>query len=172
VLPTLDGDAKRIHGGLSWFGQKKSLRPAGKGEYCISLHLSACVGVTSRERGNRSQVSKKEYNGVLLEMLISKVGKMSVLFFRCPSFSLESALPSPFIDSREGQGLQQTLGGALEEKAERALSVLLWRRAPVCAGHLWDVVVMLMTGRRDIWGAAEYVRFPMVDVRVVVPLFD
>jgi hypothetical protein len=125
-----------------------------------------------RERGNRSQVSKKEYNGVLLEMLISKVGKMSVLFFRCPSFSLESALPSPFIDSREGQGLQQTLGGALEEKAERALSVLLWRRAPVCAGHLWDVVVMLMTGRRDIWGAAEYVRFPMVDVRVVVPLFD
>jgi hypothetical protein len=59
VLPTPDGDAKRIHGGLSWFGQKKALRPAGKGEYYISLHLSACVGVTSRERGNRSQVSKK-----------------------------------------------------------------------------------------------------------------
>jgi hypothetical protein len=88
VLPTLDGDAKRIHGGLSWFRQKKALRPAGKGEYCISLHLSACVGVTSRERGNRSQVSKKEYNGVLLEMLISEVWKMSVLFFRHPSFSL------------------------------------------------------------------------------------
>jgi hypothetical protein len=24
----LDGDARRIHGGLSWFGQKKALRPA------------------------------------------------------------------------------------------------------------------------------------------------
>jgi hypothetical protein len=73
VFPTPDGDAKRIHEDLSWFGQKKALRPAGKGEYCISLHLSACVGVTSRERGNRSQVSKKEYNGVLLEMLILEV---------------------------------------------------------------------------------------------------
>jgi hypothetical protein len=73
----------------------------GRGEYCISLHLSACIGVTSRERGNRSQVSKKEYNGVLLEMLISEVGKMSILFFRLSS-SLESSLPSPFIDSRGG----------------------------------------------------------------------
>jgi hypothetical protein len=73
VFPTPDGDAKRIHGGLSWFGQKKALRSAGKGEYCISLHLSAFVGVTCRERGSRPQVSKKEYNGVLLEMLISEV---------------------------------------------------------------------------------------------------
>jgi hypothetical protein len=89
-------------GGLSWFGQKKALRPTEKGEYCISLRLSACVGVTSRERWNWFQVSKKEYNGVLLEMLISEVGKMSVSFFCCPSFSLESALPSPFIDSRGG----------------------------------------------------------------------
>jgi hypothetical protein len=104
VLPTLDGDAKRIHGSLSWFGQKKALCPAGKGEYCISLHLSACVGITSRERGSRSQVSKKEYNGVLLEMLISEVGEMSVLFFRPPLSVLppESSLPSPFIDSRGG----------------------------------------------------------------------
>jgi hypothetical protein len=30
------------------------------GEYCISLHLSACVGVTSCERGNRSQVSERK----------------------------------------------------------------------------------------------------------------
>jgi hypothetical protein len=86
VLPTLDGDAKRIHGGLSWFGQKKALHPAGKGEYCIPLHLSACVEVTSHERGSWSQVSKKEYNGVLIEMLISGVGEMSVLFVR-PSLS-------------------------------------------------------------------------------------
>jgi hypothetical protein len=60
----------------------------------------------------------------------------------------------------------------LEEKTERALSVLLWRYAPVRAGHPWDIVVMLMTGRRDIWGAAEDVRFSVVDVRVMVPLFD
>jgi hypothetical protein len=32
--------------------EKKALHPAGRGEYCISLHLSACVGVTSCERGN------------------------------------------------------------------------------------------------------------------------
>jgi hypothetical protein len=61
-IPNLDGDVKRIHGGLYWFGRKKTLRPAG-GEYCISLHLSACVGVTSCERGSRSQVSKREYKG-------------------------------------------------------------------------------------------------------------
>jgi hypothetical protein len=52
-VPNLDGDARRIHGGLSWFGQKKALRPA-EGEYCISLHLSSCIGVTSCERGSRS----------------------------------------------------------------------------------------------------------------------
>jgi hypothetical protein len=64
-VPNLDGDTRRVHGGLSWFGQKKALRPAGRGEYCISLHLSACVGVTSCERGNRAQVSEKnrEYKG-------------------------------------------------------------------------------------------------------------
>jgi hypothetical protein len=57
-VSNLDGDARRIYGGLSWFGQKKALRPAGRGECYISLHLSACVGVTSYERGNRTQVSK------------------------------------------------------------------------------------------------------------------
>jgi hypothetical protein len=30
-VPNLDGDARRVHGGLSWFGQKKALRPAGEG---------------------------------------------------------------------------------------------------------------------------------------------
>jgi hypothetical protein len=29
-VPNMDGDAKRIHRGLSWFGQKKALRPAGE----------------------------------------------------------------------------------------------------------------------------------------------
>jgi hypothetical protein len=58
-VSNLDGDAKRIHGGLSWFGRKKALRPVGR-EYCIPLHLSACVGVTSCERGSRSQVSERK----------------------------------------------------------------------------------------------------------------
>jgi hypothetical protein len=64
-VPNLDGDARRIHGGLSWFGQRKTLRLAGRREYYISLHLSACVGVTSCERGNRAQASKekREYKG-------------------------------------------------------------------------------------------------------------
>jgi hypothetical protein len=38
----------------------------------------------------------------------------------------------------------------LEEKAKRALLVLLWRRAPVHAGHPWGIMVMLMMGRWDI----------------------
>jgi hypothetical protein len=50
-VPFLDGDARETHGGLSWFGQEKALRPAGGREICISLHRGACVGVTSlRER--------------------------------------------------------------------------------------------------------------------------
>jgi hypothetical protein len=53
-VPNLDGDARRVHGCLYWFGQKMALRPAGREEYCISLHLIACVGVTSCERGSRS----------------------------------------------------------------------------------------------------------------------
>jgi hypothetical protein len=52
-VPNLDGDVRRVHGGLSWFEHKKALRPAG-GKYCISLHLSASIGVTSCERGSQS----------------------------------------------------------------------------------------------------------------------
>jgi hypothetical protein len=59
-VPNLDGDARRIRGVLSWFGQKKALHPTERREHCISLHLSACVGVTSCERGNQTQVSKKK----------------------------------------------------------------------------------------------------------------
>jgi hypothetical protein len=46
-VPNLDDDARRIHRGLSWLEQKKALCPAGREKYCIFLHLSACVGVTS-----------------------------------------------------------------------------------------------------------------------------
>jgi hypothetical protein len=57
MLPNLDGDAKRIYKSLSWFGQRKPYVQGG--EYCIFLHRSACVGVTSCERGSRSQVSRR-----------------------------------------------------------------------------------------------------------------
>jgi hypothetical protein len=30
-VPNLDGDARRVHGGLPWFGRKKTLRLAGRG---------------------------------------------------------------------------------------------------------------------------------------------
>jgi hypothetical protein len=65
---------------------------SGKGEYCIFLHRSACVGVTSCERMSWSQVSEKE-NEELLEKLILKSSL---------SPPPESFLPSPFIDSRGG----------------------------------------------------------------------
>jgi hypothetical protein len=34
-VSNLDGDAKRIHEGLSWFGRKKTLRPAGGGRSIV-----------------------------------------------------------------------------------------------------------------------------------------
>jgi hypothetical protein len=86
-------------------GSDKEGPTSSGGEYYISLHLSACVGVTSYERGNRSQVSRKEYNGVLLEMLISEVEKMSIFVVLC----LENPLPSLFIESSEGRGVPKTL---------------------------------------------------------------
>jgi hypothetical protein len=58
----------------------------------------------------------------------------------------------------------------LEKKAGQALWALLWRRALVRAGHPWGVVVMM--GRQDILGAVEDVQFLVVDVWVVVCLFD
>jgi hypothetical protein len=59
VLHNPDGDAKRIHGGYPGSG-KEGPTSSGREEYCISLHRSTCVGVTSCERGSRSQVSRKE----------------------------------------------------------------------------------------------------------------
>jgi hypothetical protein len=51
VLPNPDGDAKKIHGGLSWFGQKEVPTSSGEGGYCIFLHLSACVGLQATRKG-------------------------------------------------------------------------------------------------------------------------
>jgi hypothetical protein len=45
--------------------------------------------------------------------------------------------------------------------------MLLWRRV-LRAGHPWGVVVMLMTGRQVIRSALVGVRFPVVDVWVMV----
>jgi hypothetical protein len=54
---------------------KEGPTSSGGREYCIFLHRSACVRVTSCERENRSQVSKERENGVLLGMLIAEVEK-------------------------------------------------------------------------------------------------
>jgi hypothetical protein len=53
-VPNLDSDAKRIHGGFILVRAKEVPTSSGGEKYCISLHLSACVGVTSCERGSRS----------------------------------------------------------------------------------------------------------------------
>jgi hypothetical protein len=93
-VPDLDGDASRIHRDLSWFEQRKTLRPAGEGENCISLHLSACVGVTSCERGNRAQVSKEKVRVQrrLLQMLIC--GLCAFAYLRLASgLRLASSVP-------------------------------------------------------------------------------
>jgi hypothetical protein len=64
-VSNLDGDAKRIHGGFILVRAKEGPTSSRGKKYCISLHLSACVGVTSCERGSRSQVleRKRDYKG-------------------------------------------------------------------------------------------------------------
>jgi hypothetical protein len=72
-------------------------------KYYISLHLSACVGVTSYERGSRSQVSERErVQRRLLEMLIFYGGVMTFL----PSSPLPPSVESPafpFIGSKKAK---------------------------------------------------------------------
>jgi hypothetical protein len=174
MFPASDGDAKRIHGGLSWFGQKKAIRPAGKGEYYISLHLSACVGVTSREKGSRSQVSKKEYNGVLLEMLISEVWEISILFFR-PLLSvvpLGELLALSFYRLKGRIRLTTNPRRCLGGEGEASTVDVAVATCPGACRPSLGVMVMLMTRRRDIRSTIVDVRFPVVDVWVMVPLFD
>jgi hypothetical protein len=67
---------------------KKGPTSSGGGEFCISLHLSACVGVTSCERGRRSQVSRRGKKSILLEMLILEAGECLVVFIFRPSSSV------------------------------------------------------------------------------------
>jgi hypothetical protein len=75
----MQGEYTGVYPGLGKEGPTSS-----GGEYCISLHLSACVGVTSYERGKRSQVSRKEKKSILLEMLILEAGRCLVVFVLCP----------------------------------------------------------------------------------------
>jgi hypothetical protein len=98
---------------------------------------------------------------VLLETLISEVGRMSVLFSRRPSPFFGKLLALPFYRLKGRIRLttnpRRCLGG---EGGASTVGVA------VATFHI------LMTGRRDIRGAIEDVRFPVVDVRVVVSLFD
>jgi hypothetical protein len=119
VFPNPNGDANRIRKILSWFGQRRPY--VQRGEYCISLHLSACIGVTSCERGRRSQVSRRGKKCILLEMLILEARECLVVFvlrrsfilLRCPSF-LEGSPAFPFIGSGGGRGVDETLGRCLK----------------------------------------------------------
>jgi hypothetical protein len=61
-VPFLDGDARRTHGGLSWFGQNKALRPAGRERFvfpCSRGYKLAREGVepkSQREEKKRTRV--------------------------------------------------------------------------------------------------------------------
>jgi hypothetical protein len=110
-VPNMDGDARRVKGGLSWFGQKKVLRPAGRGEYCILLHLSIYVGVTSCKRGSRSQVLKRKSestNEIAWDVdLLRRDGDWLIA---CPSFAPLRRVPClPFYRVKRRQGLQGCL---------------------------------------------------------------
>jgi hypothetical protein len=114
---------------------KEGPTSSGGGEFCISLHLSACVGVTSCERGMRPHVSRRGKKSILLEMLILEAGECLVVFVvRCSSSVVRcplSVVPlgrSPaflFIGSSEGKGVDKSLGGALKAKVRRTLWRLL-----------------------------------------------
>jgi hypothetical protein len=122
-VPNLDGDARRVHEGLSWFGQKKALRPAGRGEYCISLHLSACIRVqVVRERTDpRSQREKVRVQRRLLEMLIFYGGMVTGFSSFVVRRPLCRAPYLPFYRVRGGRDAE----GASEVKFCRSLRRLL-----------------------------------------------
>jgi hypothetical protein len=69
VLPNPDGDAKRIHGDLSWFGRRRPYVQRGKKVLYFFAPKCLCR-VISCERGKESQVSKEKKVEVLLVLAL------------------------------------------------------------------------------------------------------
>jgi hypothetical protein len=90
VLPNPDGDAKRIHRSLSWFGQRRPY--VQRGERVLYFLAPKCLrrGYKLREREPVPSLKKRE-NRVLLETLILKAENIFFLFFIS---TLEDPLPS------------------------------------------------------------------------------
>jgi hypothetical protein len=88
VLPNPDGDAKRIHGGLSWFGQRRPYVQRGGRVLYFLAPKCLCRGYKTRER-ELVQVSEEE-NEELLGMLILK-SSVCLLgeFFALPFYRLK-----------------------------------------------------------------------------------
>jgi hypothetical protein len=61
----LDGDARRTHGGLSWFGHEKALRPAGGRSLYFLAPKCSCRGYKHAREGvePKSQGEEKEDKG-------------------------------------------------------------------------------------------------------------
>jgi hypothetical protein len=85
-VPDLDGDARRIHGDLSWFGQKKALRPAGGGGRVLYFLAPKCLrrGYKLWEREpSLGLKGKVRVQRRLLEMLICGLCAFAYLRLRC-----------------------------------------------------------------------------------------
>jgi hypothetical protein len=113
--PNLDGDAKRIHGGLSWFERKKALRPVGGEVLYFFAPKCLCRGYKLWKResisGLRERESTKE---IAWDVDLLRWG--DDLFFLVSSPFVESPA-CPFIGSRGGRDT----GDALEVKFCQAL---------------------------------------------------
>jgi hypothetical protein len=62
-VPFLDGDARKTHWGLSWFGQEKALHPAGGRDLYFLAPRCLRRGYKLAREGDepRSQKRKKKY---------------------------------------------------------------------------------------------------------------
>jgi hypothetical protein len=107
-IPNMDGDARRVHGGLSWFGHKKALRPAGEVLYFLTPKC-LCRGYKLREREPIPSL-KEIVQRRLLEMLIFYGGMVTDFLLVRPSV-VESPVCS-FIGSRGGKDV----GGCLRSE--------------------------------------------------------
>jgi hypothetical protein len=94
VFPNPDGDAKRIHEILSWFGQRRPYVQQGGVLYFLApkcLHRDYKL----RERKAVPSLKKRKKKSILLEMLILEAGEcLVVLVLRRLSSLQEGPLPS------------------------------------------------------------------------------